>query len=70
MLKKTTPLHAFVPGASWDAVASAFKSGFSAALQVDFVSDTLTQSEWKLANQLVQEKYSKLEWRKQRINFV
>ena len=68
--EKTTPLHAFVPGASWDAVASAFKSGFSAALQVDFVSDTLTQSELELANQLVQDKYSKLEWRKQRINIV
>jgi len=68
--EKTTPLHAFVPGASWDAVASAFKSGFSAALQVDFVSDTLTQSEWELANQLVQDKYSKLEWRKERISFM
>ena len=68
--EKTTPLHAFDHNATWDAVASAFKSGFSAALQVDFVSDTLTQSEWELANQLVQDKYSKLEWRKERLNFV
>jgi lipoyl(octanoyl) transferase len=68
--EKTTPLHAFAPDATWDAVAAAFKSGFSAALQVDFVSDTLSGSEWELANQLVQDKYSKLEWRKERISFV
>ena len=68
--EKTTPLHAFTPDATWDAVAAAFKSGFNAALQVDFVSDSLSRSEWELANQLVQDKYSKLEWRKERISFV
>jgi len=68
--EKTTPLHAFAPDATWDAVAAAFKSGFSAALKVDFVSDALTRSEWELANQLVQDKYSKLEWRKERITFI
>ena len=34
--EKTTPLHAFAPDATWDAVAGAFKSGFSAALQGRF----------------------------------
>jgi len=67
---KTTPLHTFAPNATWDAVADAFKSGFNTALQVDFVQDSLTRSEWELANQLVQGKYSKLEWRKERISFV
>ena len=68
--EKTTPLHAFAPNATWDVVAAAFKSGCSSALKVDFVSDALTRSEWELANQLVQDKYSKLEWRKERINYV
>ncbi len=62
--EKTTPLHAFVPDASWDDVADAFRGGFSTALRVNFVHETLSPSEWELANQLVDEKYSKLEWRK------
>src|SRR6266849_10014733 len=68
--EKTTPLHTFAPYAKWDAVADAFNSGFSTALQVDFVHDTLSHSEWELANRLVEEKYSKLEWRKQRISLT
>src|SRR2546423_14219707 len=68
--EKTAPLHAFAPYATWDAVADAFKSGFSAALHMDFVPDTLSHSEWELANQLVEDKYSKLEWRKERISFI
>src|SRR5437867_226815 len=68
--EKTTPLHAFAPYATWDAVADAFKSGFSAALHMDFVPDTLSHSEWELANQLVEDKYSKLEWRKERISLT
>src|SRR6266699_6344206 len=67
---KTTPLHTFVPQATWNAVADAFKIGFSAALQVDFVHDTLSSAEWELANQLVGDKYSKLEWRKERISLT
>jgi len=67
---KTTPLHTFAPYATWDAVADAFKSGFSNALQVDFVHDALSHSEWELANQLVEDKFSKLEWRKERISFT
>jgi lipoate-protein ligase A len=68
--EKTTPLHTFAPYAKWDDVADAFNSGFSTALQVDFVHDTLSHSEWELANRLVEEKYSKLEWRKQRISLT
>jgi lipoate-protein ligase A len=68
--EKSTPLHTFAPYTTWDAVADAFKSGFSAALQVDFVPDTLSHSEWELANQLVEDKYSKLEWRKERISLT
>lgn len=68
--EKTRPLHTFAPYATWNAVADAFKSGFSAALQVDFVPDSLSHSEWELANQLVEDKYSKLEWRKERISLT
>jgi lipoate-protein ligase A len=68
--EKTTPLHTFVPGASWDDVADAFRNGFSEALQEDFVYDTLSPSEWELAHRLVEEKYSKLEWRKERITLT
>ncbi len=68
--EKTTPLHTFVPGASWEDVAKAFHQGFGAALQVDFVNGTLTSSEWELAHRLVEEKYSKLEWRKERIRLT
>src|SRR6266852_1422616 len=68
--EKTTPLHTFVPGASWDVVADAFQNGFSEALQEDFVYDTLSPSEWELAHRLVEEKYSKLEWRKERITLT
>src|SRR6266571_4622352 len=68
--EKTTPLHTLAPYATWDAVAVACKSGFSTALQVDFVHGTLSHSEWELAYQLVEDKYSKLEWRKERISFT
>ncbi len=68
--EKTTPLHTFVPGAAWDDVADAFQNGFSEALQEDFVYDTLSPSEWELAHRLVEEKYSKLEWRKERITLT
>jgi lipoate-protein ligase A len=34
------------------------------------VPGTLSQSEWDLAQQLVEEKYSKLEWRKERVRLV
>jgi lipoate-protein ligase A len=68
--EKTTPLHTFAPHASWDDVASAFCSGFSTALHTKFVPGDLTESEWALAHQLVEEKYSKLNWRKERISLV
>jgi lipoyl(octanoyl) transferase len=68
--EKTTPLHTFASNVTWDAVADAFIKGFSTALQVDFVHDTLTHSEWELAKRLVEEKYNKLEWRKQRVSLA
>ena len=68
--EKTTPLHTFAPNVTWDTVADAFIKGFSTALQVDFVHDTLTHSEWELAKRLVEEKYNKLEWRKQRVSLA
>ncbi len=68
--EKTSPLHSFVPGASWDDVANAFRSGFGTALHANFVSGELSASEWELAHQLVEEKYSKLEWRKERITLT
>ncbi len=68
--EKTSPLHALVPGATWDNVAEAFEDGFSSALGVQFEPEALSSSEWGLANQLVEEKYSKLEWRKPRISFA
>ena len=64
---KTTPLHTFAPAANWKNVALAFKNGFSFALHETFVPGELSASEWELARQLVEEKYSKLVWRKERI---
>src|SRR5258708_39684271 len=61
--EKTTPMHTLVPDASWDDVASAFRLGFSEALQVEFVPGELSASEWDLAQRMVEEKYSKLECR-------
>src|SRR5437588_12784531 len=67
---KTTPLHSFVPAAGWDDVAEACRQGFSAFLRQDFVPAELSESEWDLAHQLVEEKYSKLSWRKERVNMM
>ena len=66
---KTTPLHSFAP-ATWENVADAFRQGFSAFLQQDFVPTELSASEWELAHQLVEEKYSKLTWRKERVTIL
>src|SRR6266568_2746495 len=68
--EKTTPLHTFDPAASWEQVAGAFRRGFSTALRAEFVPGAMSQSEWELAQQLVEEKYSKLEWRKERVRLV
>ncbi len=68
--EKTSPLHTFAPQASWDQVAQAFHSGFSAFLQKEFLASELRPSEWDMARHLVQEKYSKLTWRKERITVV
>ena len=68
--QKTTPLHTFAPRAAWDDVARAFRSGFSVALQNEFVESALSASEWKLAHRLAEEKYRNLEWRKERVNLI
>jgi lipoate-protein ligase A len=68
--QKTTPLHTFAPTVSWDDVAQAFQSGFSSALDNPFLPATLSESEWALARQLVEEKYSKLTWRKEKVTLV
>src|SRR5207248_9236371 len=62
--EKTTPLRTFASGVSWDDVAQAFRKGFSEALQVTFMEGQLSTSEWELAHRLVEEKYSRLEWRR------
>lgn len=67
---KTTPLHTFVPEATLDDVAAAFHRGFNTFLAQPFVSGELTASEWAMARQLVEEKYSKLAWRKERVQIV
>ncbi len=68
--RKTTPLHSFNLGATWEEVAHAFHAGFSSALQAEFVTGALTASELDLARQLVVDKYSKLDWRRERIRLV
>src|SRR5260221_11440477 len=68
--EKTTPLHTFVPYASWDDVANAFRVGFGGALQAEFVPGELSASEWELAQRLIEEKYGKLEWRRERISLT
>ncbi len=68
--QKTTPLHTFAPQSTWDDVARAFRAGFGAALQNEFVEGTLSASEWELARRLEQDKYRKLEWRKERVNLI
>jgi lipoate-protein ligase A len=69
-LEKATPLHTFCPDATWDDTAEAFRQGFGTALQVEFQPGELTPSEWDLAHQLVEEKYNKLNWRKERVRLI
>jgi lipoyl(octanoyl) transferase len=68
--EKTMPLHTFVPHASWDDVAGAFRVGFREALEEEFVPGELSASEWEMAQRLVEEKYSRLEWRRERISLM
>lgn len=68
--QQTTPLHTFAPQASWDEVAQAFLVGFSHALGVDFQPGELSPTEWELARQLVDEKYSKLTWRTEKVRLM
>lgn len=67
---KTTPLHTFAPQVTWDDVARAFFTGFSSSLHADFQADELTPSELSLAHQLVREKYSKLDWKIEKVKVL
>lgn len=69
-LQQTTPLHTFAPQASWDEVAQAFRVGFSHALGVEFQPGELSPAEWELARQFVDEKYSKLTWRAEKVRLM
>jgi lipoate-protein ligase A len=66
----TTPLHTFAPHVTWDEIAQAFRAGFSKALQADFQPGELTAEEWELARQLAEEKYSKLNWRVEKVKMM
>ena len=68
--QKTTPLHALAPSVSWERVAQAFRGGFARTLEKAFLPEALTSSEWLLAHQLAEKKYSTLAWRKERISLV
>lgn len=68
--EKTTPLHTLAPHAQWEEIAQAFQQGFSTFLEHSFVQEELSPSEWELAQQLVEEKYSTLQWRKERVKLV
>jgi lipoate-protein ligase A len=68
--EKTTPLHTFAPAITWEDVAQAFRQGFSKALHAQWQPDTLTPDEWALAHRLVDEKYSKLTWRSERVRLI
>jgi lipoate-protein ligase A len=68
--EKTTPLHSFSPSASWEDTARAFQQGFSAALAANFFAEEPLASEWELAQRLVEEKYSQLIWRKERVTLI
>ena len=47
---------------NWETVAQAFISGFQSELNIDFVRDDLSDHEFKLAERLVEEKYSHPSW--------
>lgn len=68
--QQTTPLHTFAPQVSWDEVAKAFIAGFTRALGLHFQIGLLTPTEWDLAHQLVDEKYSKLDWKAERVKLM
>lgn len=68
--EKTTPLHTFAPGVAWEDVALAFREGFSAALKAEFVPGELSSSEWEMARGLAEEKYSRLDWRPERVKLI
>jgi lipoate-protein ligase A len=68
--QKTQPLHVFAPTATWQEVALAFRQGFSRALAHEFAVGEPLPTELALAQQLVTEKYSRLEWRRERVTLL
>jgi lipoate-protein ligase A len=68
--EQTTPLHTFAPIATWNEVAHAFQQGFSTYLHNEFALQELSTSEWKLAQQLVNDKYSRIMWQRERISLI
>jgi lipoate-protein ligase A len=67
---RTQPLHTYAPGITWDEIAIALARGFGLGLQAQVVPGEVEPEEWALAQQLIDEKYSKLAWRKERIRLV
>ena len=65
--EQTTPLRTLAPTATWDNVAHAFQQGFSEFLSHEFTQDELSISEWELARQLVNDKYSQVVWHKGKV---
>jgi lipoate-protein ligase A len=68
--QKATPLETFVPLVHWEEVAHAFQRGFGNALTAQFEPAELSSSEWAMAQQLVEEKYSKLVWQRERVRLI
>jgi lipoate-protein ligase A len=68
--EQTTPLHTFTPHVTWDNVAQAFQQGFSTFLRHEFVQDELSASEWELAQQLVNDKYSQIVWQSESVTLI
>jgi lipoate-protein ligase A len=68
--EQTTPLHTFAPTTTWDKVAHAFQQGFSSSLRNEFTQSELSASEWELARQLANDKYSRIVWQRERVTLI
>ncbi len=69
-LEKSTALSTFIPEPDWNQVAEAFQRGFSSMLQHPFEPAEVSEAEWRLAEKLVKEKYSRLIWQQERVQIV
>jgi lipoate-protein ligase A len=59
----TASIHRFAPGVTWEEMRAAFQRGFSQALGVPFEGGSLTEGEWRLAQELATTKYAHLDWK-------